>query len=141
MQDGPIWIIDDDADDQDLVKEVGKDLKLSNEFVFIKSAEETLQKLRETPVAPFIMICDINLPKMDGFALREKMLADPSKKMHSVPFIYWSTAASEQQIVRAFELSAHGLFIKEASFTELKNSFTGIITYWRKSKMPSKRDD
>jgi DNA-binding NtrC family response regulator len=137
--DGAIWIIDDDADDHELVKEVCREMKLTNELVFLTSADQALKKLKEIPVAPFIILCDVNLPPTDGFQLREKIISSSSKKMNSVPFIYWSTTASERQITKAYELSAHGFFIKEGNFDELKNSFTGILSYWRKSKMPSKK--
>jgi DNA-binding NarL/FixJ family response regulator len=138
MQTGAIWFIDSDTDDHDMVREVWKDLKLTNELVFLESAEATLKRLAEVPVSPFIIICEVNLPKIDGFDLREQILATNSKKFKSVPFIYWSTDASEAQITKAYDLSAHGFFIKEGSFEEIKKTFLQIINYWLKSKMPSK---
>ena len=140
MQNEAIWVIDDDVDDQQLVSEVCKDLKFSNELVFLTSAEQALQKLKEVSVAPFIIFCDVNLPGKNGFTLREKILGHSSKKMRSVPFIYWSTTASEQQITKAYNLSAHGFFIKETTFDEMKESFAIILKYWRKSRMPAKSD-
>ena len=140
MQNDAIWIIDDDTDDHDMVREVFSELNLSNKLVFLHEGQQVLERLKEASEAPFIILCDVNLPKMDGFELRQKMLDYPSKKMHSVPFIFWSTIASEQQIAKAYNLSAHGFFIKETNFEELKATFTGIIKYWRKSQMPSKND-
>ncbi len=54
----------------------------------------------------------------------EKMLASNSRMFKSVPFIFWSTEVSESQILRAFDLSIHGLFIKDTTFQDLKNTFT-----------------
>jgi DNA-binding NarL/FixJ family response regulator len=138
MQTGPIWIIDSDDDDHDMVREVWRELQLENELVFLENAEDTMERLSKVPVAPFIVICEVNLPRIDGFALREQILATNDKKFKSVPFIYWSTQASEAQITQAYELSVHGFFIKNTSFTELKKTFMDIINYWMKSKMPSK---
>lgn len=138
MQTGAVWIIDNDEDDQIMVQEVWRELKLLNKLVFMESAESMLANLSKTDTAPFIIICELNLPKIDGFELREKMLATNSKKFKSVPFIYWSTEVSESQIQRAYDLSIHGLFIKDTTFQELKNTFTNIINYWLKSKMPAK---
>jgi CheY-like chemotaxis protein len=141
MQTGAIWIIDSDEDDQMMVREVWRELKLSNELVFLENAEEALERLGAIDTAPFIIICELNLPKIDGFELREKMLATNLKKFKSVPFIFWATEASESQITRAFDLSVHGLFIKDPSFQELKKTFTHILNYWLKSKMPSKKEN
>ena len=139
MQTGAIWIIDSDSDDHDMVLEVWRELKLDNELVFIDSAEEAMAKLEAADRAPFIIICELNLPKVDGFKLREQILATDEKKCKSVPFIFWSTQASETQITRAYDLSSHGFFIKASSFDELKQTFVTIINYWIKSKMPSKK--
>jgi hypothetical protein len=56
-----------------------------------------------------------------------------------VPFIYWSSNVSEQQIKNAYELCAHGFFIKENRFEELKNTFNCILNYWLKCKTPSRK--
>jgi DNA-binding NarL/FixJ family response regulator len=139
MQTGSIWIIDGDEDDQIMVREVWRELNLSNELVFLETAESALDHLGKTDIAPFIIICEINLSKTDGFELRERMLATNSRIFKSVPFIFWSTEVSESQILRAYNLSVHGLFIKDTTFHELKKTFTHILNYWLKSKMPSKK--
>jgi len=80
----------------------------------------------------------VNLPGTDGFALRRQLLESHSKKLKSVPFIFWTTHATEEQITRAYDLSVHGFFMKEGSFNDMKETFQGIIRYWMKSRMPSK---
>jgi DNA-binding NarL/FixJ family response regulator len=138
MQTGAIWVIDSDIDDQDMVREVWRELELPNELIFLENARQTIERLSKAEVAPFIIICELNLPATDGFALREQILATNSKKFKSVPFIFWSTQASEAQITKAYDLSVHGFFIKENTFDEMKKTFIHIINYWLKSKMPSK---
>jgi CheY-like chemotaxis protein len=138
MQKGAIWIIDDDHEDQDIIIEICNELKLSNELVFLNSAEAALSRLEEAKIAPFIIICDVNLPRINGFELREILLAKRGPKFHSVPFIYWSTQASESQIKQAYDLSAHGFFIKDSNFGEWKSTFIRIVDYWTRSRMPSK---
>lgn len=140
MVNNGIWIVDDDRDDHELVKEIFDEAKIPNELVFFNGAGPLLARLETETHAPFIIICDVNLPGIDGFQLREKLLERPSKKFHSVPFVFWSTYASEAQIDKAYKLRAHGFFIKELGYKEWKESLLGIIRYWSKSKMPSKKD-
>jgi DNA-binding NarL/FixJ family response regulator len=139
METGAVWIIDNDADDREMVREIWDELQIPNPLCFFESAEETMAVLAHAEAAPFIIICELHLPRIDGFELRRRMLTARSKKFRTVPFIYWCTNASEEQITHAYELSAHGLFIKETSFEELKNTFSCILNYWLKSKMPSKK--
>jgi CheY-like chemotaxis protein len=138
MQSQAVWIIDGDLDDQEVVKHVWQELKLSNELVFLESAEQVIKTLEHVHHTPFIIICELNLPVIDGFELRRIMLEKHQKRFTSVPFIFWTTQASEHQIEKAYSLSVHGLFIKDSTFDQLKNTFITIINYWLKSKMPSK---
>src|SRR5690348_14880067 len=105
MQTGPVWIVDNDAEDRDIVQEIWRDLQLPNELVFCKDADEAFGLLDKVETAPFIIISEVNLPGDDGFTLRERLLDTHNKKFKSVPFIFWSTQATEQQITRAYDLS------------------------------------
>lgn len=135
-----VWIVDDDGEDHELIEEIFEELRFNNPLKFFNGAKSMLNALDKEEVAPFIIFCDVNLPGMDGFQLREKLLATPNNKFHSVPFIFWSTVASEDQIRKSFELRAHGFFIKESKFQDWKTTFIHIIEYWRRSRMPSKAD-
>jgi CheY-like chemotaxis protein len=140
MQEGAIWIVSEDRDDHELIREMfgGQDFK--NELVLFTRANDLLERLDAAEEAPFIIISEANMPGMDGFELREQLLSAPNKKFHSVPFIFWSVAPSEAQIQKAYELKAHGFFLKETAYEEWRQSLLMIISYWRKSKTPSKKD-
>lgn len=138
MNSESILLIDGDGDDQEMVQQVWKELNLKNELVFFENGEDAINALAKAETAPFIIISELNFPKINGFQLRERMLAINSKKFKSVPFIFWTTQASEEQITQAYNLSVHGFFIKESRFEDLKMTFIYILNYWLKSKMPSK---
>ncbi len=140
MQNGPVFIIDDDEDDHDIVREIWSELNVPNELVFFARAEDVLQTLSNITEAPFIIICDVNLPKMNGFDLRQKLLESNSRKFKSVPFIFWTTNASEAQVEYAYNLAAHGFFVKGTRFDEVKATLNTILNYWSISEMPVKHD-
>jgi DNA-binding NarL/FixJ family response regulator len=140
MSTGAVWVVDSDMEDQDIVRTIWKELDLPNELVLLKNAEEAIIRLAEADRAPFIIISAVNLPGTDGFELRRQLLETHSKKFKSVPFIFWTTHATEEQVVQAYDLSVHGFFIKEGSFNDLKETFQSIIGYWLKSKMPLKTE-
>lgn len=133
-----VWVIDPDQDDRDTIDIIWKEMGFTNDLVYLKNAEETIAKLASVEVAPFIILCEVMLPGMDGFQLREHLISSNSKKFNSVPFIFWSGHASEQQVKRAYELRSHGFFIKDSNLNELKQTFSYILHYWSKSRTPSK---
>ncbi len=132
----PIYLIDDDIDDKEIVQEVWTKLGLENELVFFDNGDELIQRLKQDVHNPFIIICDVNLPKMDGFKIREKLLNDPETRYRSIPFIFWSNTASDSQIKKAYDLAAHGMFIKGSTMEELERTFTRIVDYWQVSLKP-----
>lgn len=137
---GEIWVVDDDIDDQEIIKEIFKDANMAHPLVCFTNAEDMLQELSRAAVAPFMIISDINLPKINGFAMRERMLQTANNKFHGVPFLFWSSYASDAQVKKAFDLGAHGFFLKEAQFSQWKDTLLQIVHYWEKSKMPTKED-
>ncbi|HEX8462879.1 MAG TPA: response regulator [Segetibacter sp.] len=132
----PIYIVDDDIDDKEIVQEVWEQMGLENKLVFFSTGDELISQLKQKEETPFIIICDVNLPMVDGFEIREKLYNDPETRYKTVPFIFWSNSASKEQIKKAYDLGAHGMFIKGASFDELKKSFTKIVDYWQSSLTP-----
>ena len=136
MNTAPIYIVDDDAEDEDFIRDAFKELCVHNELRFFGSADEILKELKKRSEVPFIIISDVNLPKVDGFQLREKILVDPDISNKTIPFIFWSTNASEAQIKRAYDLSAHGFFLKSRTFAGLKKQIHEMIAYWSDSLAP-----
>jgi DNA-binding NtrC family response regulator len=141
QQERPIWIVDEDIDEQDLVKDIFEELNLSNPLELFQNAEQLLTKLEDVNAAPFIIIAEVNLAKLGGFELREQMLNNPDEKFHSVPFIFWSTQASAAQIRKAYDLKAHGFFRKAAEFEQWKSTLKKIIDYWTSSLTPVSDDN
>jgi DNA-binding NarL/FixJ family response regulator len=138
MSNDPVWIIDDDLEDQETVQLVWRELDLPNELVLLSSAREAYDRLEKEARAPFIIICDANLPGENGFELRQRFLDAHQAKFKSVPFIFWSTHASDAQIADAYDMAVHGFFLKDSTLDGFKDTFKIILQYWLKSKIPSK---
>jgi len=132
----PVLIVDDDSDDREFILEAWKELKYPNQLIFFKNAEEVLKFLNNEKAIPFLILCDVNLPKMNGFELKEKLLKESHTKYASIPFVFWSSSISNEQVQKAYDLGVNGIFIKENNFKSLKEVLTDIMNYWVKSKVP-----
>ncbi|HVG16198.1 MAG TPA: response regulator [Chitinophagaceae bacterium] len=137
MQRNPILIVDDDHDDLEMIQEVVKKLKIERPIHYFKSGLE-LRNFLETSLSPFLIICDVNLPGETGFEVRKSIVDNPEFKYKSVPFIFWSTDASEKQIQYAYDLPAQGFFLKPVNFNNLCATFQTILAYWTASQHPKK---
>ncbi|MGQ3087357.1 response regulator, partial [Flavobacterium sp.] len=65
-----ILVIEDDEDDRDILREIFRDLGYKNKIVFFSDSTEALDYIRKPEIEPFIIISDINMPKLGGFELR-----------------------------------------------------------------------
>lgn len=70
---GPIIIVEDDPDDEFILNEIFEELNYKNQLIFFRDSEEALQFLQDTDIEPFLLMSDINMPKLNGMELREKV--------------------------------------------------------------------
>src|SRR5687767_14431333 len=108
MTHGPIVIIEDDADDQEVYAECFKALGIPNEIRFFKNGKEGLEYLNLTEEHPLIIISDINMPEMTGLELKKHIQEDPYLCTKGIPFVFISTNASRVSVRHAYALSVQG---------------------------------
>jgi CheY-like chemotaxis protein len=136
MERNPILIVDDDEDDLEIIKEAAKQLDLGRPIHYFNNGNALEEYLKKGNKAPFLIICDVNLPQQSGFEVKKRISENSELKYKSVPFIYWSTAASEKQIKHAYDLPAQGFFFKPSNFDDLCATLRTIVDYWQKSQHP-----
>jgi CheY-like chemotaxis protein len=137
LEEEPIIFLDDDTDDHFIFSEICKKLGVRKPLKFFRSGEELLGYLRVTEDKPFIIFSDINMPQMSGLVLRRLINDDEYLRQKSIPFVFFSTAASPEQIKEAYNLTVQGFFLKEATFDELEETLGMILAYWKKCKHPN----
>jgi DNA-binding NarL/FixJ family response regulator len=64
------------------------------------------------------------------------MNEDTGLQGRSIPFIFFSTAASRDQVQAAYNLKVQGFFLKGQSFDEIEVTLRSIVDYWKLCKFP-----
>ena len=134
---GPIIIIEDDADDQDFLTEIFQKLNYQNKILFFRDGQEALDHINVTDELPFLILSDINMPKLNGFALREKLKTDSKLSNKCIPYLFFSTASNQKAVIDAYSLSVQGFFVKQNSMEELEKTISAIMEYWRRCAAPN----
>ncbi|KQS27909.1 response regulator [Dyadobacter sp. Leaf189] len=134
---GEIIIIEDDADDQFILEEAFEVLGYSNARRYFPDGEVALEYLHSTDKLPFLILSDINLPRLSGFELREKLNNDAELKLKCIPYLYFTTALNHKVVIDAYSTSAQGFFVKPNNFDELRDTLRVIMDYWTKCAAPN----
>ncbi len=134
---GPIIVIEDDRDDQELLNTVFKELTFNNEIIFFGEGEEALDYLVKSAVEPFLILSDINMPRLNGIELREKIHTNEDLRIKCIPYLFFSTSAEQKFVVDAYSKSVQGFFVKPNSFDKLKRTIKIIIEYWQECESPN----
>lgn len=137
-KDGPIIIIEDDPDDQQILREIFAELQVTNELVLLDTGKEALDYLDNPDVRPFVVISDINIPIMSGLEVRAAIDQHKEDRIRCVPYIFLTTAASHNTICDAYALSVQGFFVKPGTYNEMKETIRCILSYWTRGKTPNK---
>lgn len=134
---GPIIIIEDDADDQEILGDIFKSLTIKNEILFFGEGEEALKYLTESTIEPFIIFSDINMPKLNGMELREKVHQNEDLRIKSIPYLFFTTTAEQRHVIDAYSKSIQGFFVKPSDYAELKKTIMSILDYWQRCVSPN----
>jgi CheY-like chemotaxis protein len=133
----PIIVIEDDYDDQDLLRETFQALKVPNELLFFNRCLKAFRYLKTMLAQPFFILCDVNMPEMIGTEFRKLIFEDDELRKKSIPFIFFTTSDNKKTIEKAYEYSVQGVFVKPATTLELKMMMKCIVDYWGMCKHPN----
>ncbi|GAB3497949.1 response regulator [Spirosoma knui] len=133
----PIIYIEDDPDDQHLVHRALQAASIANPVRFFTDGPQLLAYLRTTAEQPLVILCDVRMPGMDGFEIRDQIEADEELKAKAVPFVYFSTWANKALIKQAYQRTIQGYHRKGKSFDALQKELTLIVAYWTSCLHPN----
>ena len=134
---GPIIVIEDDMDDQDILTGIFHKLGYANEIVFFGDGNKALEYLNRTDINPFLILSDINMPKIDGYELRNKIFTNEQLKTKCIPYLFFTTGGTRNSVIQAYALSVQGFFVKPSSVQAWERTIKRIVEYWQECTAPS----
>ncbi|MCF6405299.1 response regulator [Chitinophaga filiformis] len=134
---GPILILEDDSDDREIYEKVMASLGVKNQVIFFEGGDDLLRYLQVTTEQPFVIISDINLPRMSGLELRRLIDADEFLRKKSIPFVFLTTVESKEVVDEVYKLTVQGYFVKKYLLSDIEKQVKQILDYWRDCKHPN----
>ncbi len=126
---GKFVFVDDDVHEHIMFKKALSKY-CDNEVVSSYDGDEAFEFLKENKAPIFIIICDINMPKINGLELKRLIEGTPELKLKAIPFIFHSTQDSSIVVKEAYALGFQGFVKKSDDITKSIGHLDLIIKFW-----------
>ncbi|MGY9058121.1 MAG: response regulator [Alphaproteobacteria bacterium] len=128
-----VLLVDDSPGDVMLVREAMGALELSSQLHVVENGVEALRFLaQEDEYAdrprPDMILLDLNMPKMSGTEVLERIKTDPRWK--NIPVAVLTTSDSEDDVERCYELSANCYIVKPMDIASFHAVIGAIDAFW-----------
>jgi CheY-like chemotaxis protein len=132
------WLlVEDDEVDQLIFKKAYLQAGIRNELVILENGEAALDFIKKMTKPPFVVISDINMPRMNGLELLSEIKKDTYTLFKSIPFLIISSSTSEEEIALTYKSGAQGYFEKSDTIEQQVELILSIKIYWSKCRHPA----
>jgi CheY-like chemotaxis protein len=123
-----VLIVDDDADDREIIRDAFQASFKESDYVFIENGEKLIEYLENCDNLPSLIMLDLNMPGKDGReALKDiKSNAD----FRQIPTIVFTTSSSEKDRQMSYDLGANCFITKPDTFNKLVELTQSIGKLW-----------
>ena len=131
-----ILLVDDDDVDAMGVERARKKRKIANPVVRARDGVEGLELLRHESAVqrPYIVLLDINMPRMNGLEMLAELRAD-SQLSRAVVFVL-TTSKSDEDKVAAYQQHIAGYIVKNQVSDGFLRVMEMLDHYWRVVELP-----
>jgi chemotaxis family two-component system response regulator Rcp1 len=119
-----VLLVEDNAGDALLIRQAVAEYRTPIRLHIARDGEQALQILRDPEFLPDLVILDLNIPKISGFAV---LAAYPMKK---TPVVVFSASENGADVSRALSLGANEFVHKPLDLDDYKNVVTGMVQKW-----------
>jgi CheY-like chemotaxis protein len=136
-----ILLVEDSANDIELILAALAENKLANEVVVVRDGEEALDYLYRRGIFqlrmeghPVVVLLDLKLPKIDGLEVLAQLKSDP--KLRVVPVVMLTSSREEQDLIRSYNLGTNAYVVKPVDFHEFVDAIKNMGLFWAVVNQP-----
>ncbi len=136
MGDGRILLVEDNPDDEALTLRALRKRNIANEVVVARNGAEALDWLfctgahedRDIRELPAVVILDLNLPKIGGLEVLERIRAHERTRL--LPVVILTSSSEEQDYLQGYELGANAFVRKPVDFDQFSEAVSHLGLFW-----------
>lgn len=127
-----ILLIEDNVDDQLLIRNALRQAGVQNPLKFVDDSEAAKAYLQQCEHAasgvPALIFLDLLLPVEDGLVFLEDLRGH--KSTHRIPVVILTQSHAAEHLRESYQLGANSLVYKDGSLSEFNSKIRCICDYW-----------
>lgn len=143
-----ILLVEDDKLDVKAIRKALTAARIANPLYVANDGIEALELLRGEAVdaagkpipavpQPYLILLDLNLPRMNGLEFLEELRSDPSLRA-SIVFVL-TTSDDDRDIIEAYDKFIAGYMVKAKAGDDFVELISMLDHYWRIVEFPIER--
>ena len=124
-----IALVEDNADDEALTMRALKQHGVANDIVVLRDGVEALAFLlaADQPL-PHLVLLDLNLPRVNGLEVLQRLRADARTQL--LPVVILTSSGEEKDLIEGYRLGANSYVRKPVDFLQFSNAVHQLGLYW-----------
>ena len=132
-----ILLVEDNASDAELTIRELKKNNLANNLFHVKDGQEAIdfvfatgkfEHRRDIYSRPKVILLDIQMPKVNGIEVLQKIKADACT--WAIPVVMLTSSKEDPDIKRCYELGANSYIVKPVNFLGFADAIKHLGFYW-----------
>ena len=137
-----ILLVEDDEVDVMAIRRAFAKHRIANPIIHARDGMEAMEVLRGSGghallARPYLILLDLNMPRMNGIEFLEDLRADPV--LHDSVVFVLTTSIADRDIVAAYEKHIAGYLVKGKVGEGFLSLVTMLDHYWRYVELPPDR--
>jgi len=134
-----ILLVEDDDGDAKAIQRAFQKSKIANKIIRAIDGIDALEILKgnngkEKIPTPYLLLVDLNMPRMDGIQLIRALRADP--ELHPSIVFVLTTSQRDEDKTASYNLNVTGYILKTTAGQDFLNLIELVDCYWRIVEMP-----
>ena len=128
-----LLLVEDNPADIDLTIEAFDEAEIEVEIEVVENGEQALNYLynkgtyTEKP-KPNIILLDLNMPKMNGKEVLERVKVD--ENLREIPVIVLTTSEAEGDVLASYDLRANSYIVKPVDLDGFLEMVKALVRFW-----------
>lgn len=131
-----LLLVEDNPDDEELTLLAFERSRITNEVVVAHDGEEALDYLfgtgmyagRDLSIMPALILLDLQLPRINGLEVLQRLRADNRTKL--LPVVILTTSNEQQDLINSYSLGCNSYIRKPVDFQQFMTAVQQLGMYW-----------